>query len=275
MNKIYFSKIIKFKTIRSKVSKIFTENQQMKIIIFLSSFYWYLRKYFLGVQIDYPTEFLNNWKFVKKDSSLDMERNFTLYQLIKMHNKIFENEETNMIEFGVSRGASLITIARFSKQNTNLFGVDSFGYYAKEIKEMSTSKFDSNYQGSKVAFNINTRFADFSPKILEDKIRNLNEFKNKYLSLIKCHFPNIISEKDKEAIYKREYSFVYLDFDLHLSTLDVLNFIFPRIKKKGIILIDDYNMINQEGCKVAIEEYGLDIERCIQTQSGQLVYFNF
>ena len=30
--------MIKFKTIRSKVSKIFTENQQMKIIIFLSSF---------------------------------------------------------------------------------------------------------------------------------------------------------------------------------------------------------------------------------------------
>ena len=66
----------------------------MKIIIFLSSFYWWLRKYFLAVEIDYPTEFLNNWKFVKKDSSLDMERNFTLYQLIKMHNKIFENETT-------------------------------------------------------------------------------------------------------------------------------------------------------------------------------------
>ena len=31
--------------------------------------------------------------------------------------------------------------------NINLFGEDSFGYYAKEIKELSTSKFDSNYQG--------------------------------------------------------------------------------------------------------------------------------
>ena len=47
------------------------------------------------------------------------------------------------------------------------------------------------------------------------------------------------------------------------------------MKKGGIILIDDYNMINQEGCKVAIKEYGLDIEKCIQTQSGQLIYFNF
>ena len=266
--------MIKFKTIRSKVSKIFTENQQMKIIIFLSSFYWWLRKYFLAVEIDYPTEFLNNWKFVKKDSSLDMERNFTLYQLIKMHNKIFENETTNMIEFGVSRGASLITTARFSKQNTNLYGVDSFGYYAREIKEMSTSKYDSNYQGSEVAFNTKTRFVDFSPEILEDKIRSLNEFKNKHLFLVKCHFPDIISEEDKRTIYEQKYSFAYLDFDLHLSTLDALKFVFPKMKKGGIILIDDYNMINQEGCKVAIKEYGLDIEKCIQTQSGQLIYFN-
>ena len=50
--------------------------------------------------------------------------------------------------------------------------------------------------------------------------------------------------------------------------------VFPKLKKGGIILIDDYNMINQEGCKVAIKEYGLDIEKCIQTQSGQLIYFN-
>lgn len=179
-----------------------------------------------------------------------------------------------MIEFGVSRGASLITTARFSKQNTNLFGVDSFGYYAKEIKEMSTSKYDSNYQGSEVAFNTNTRFINFSPKILEDKIRNLNEFKNKDLFLIKCHFPDIMSEDDKRVINEREYSFAYLDFDLHLSTLEALKFVFPKMKRGGIMLIDDYNMINQEGCKVAIKEYGLDIESCIQTQSGQLIYFN-
>ena len=266
--------MIKFKTIRLKVSKFFTENQQMKIIIFLSQFYWWLRKYFLAVEIDYPVEFLDNWKSIKKDSSLDKERNFTLYQLIKMHNKIFKEDTTNMIEFGVSRGSSLITTARFSKQNTNLFGVDSFGYFAEEIKKMSTSKFDTSYLGSSVAFNSKTRFADFAVEILQDRIQNLNEFKNKNLFIIKCHFPDVISKTDKDLLFKREYSFAYLDFDLHLSTLDALKFVFPRMKKKGIILIDDYNFINQEGCKVAVKEYGLDISRCIQTQSGQLIYFH-
>ena len=85
------------------------------------------KKIFLGVEIDYPTEFLENYELIKKNSSLDKERNFTLYQLIKMHNKIFQSEETNIIEFGVDRGSSLITLSKFCKKNTNLFGIDSFG----------------------------------------------------------------------------------------------------------------------------------------------------
>ena len=43
------------------------------------------------------------------------------------------------------------------------------------------------------------------------------------------------------------------------------------MKKNGIILIDDYNFINQEGCKGAVKS-GLVIENCFQTQSGQLIY---
>ena len=116
-----------FKFIRSKVSKVFSETQQMKIVVMLSQFFWYLRKYFLGVEIDYPTDFLKNYELIKKNSSLDKERNFTLYQLIKMHNKIFKSEKTNVIELGVDRGSQLITLAKFCKKNTNIFGIDSFG----------------------------------------------------------------------------------------------------------------------------------------------------
>ena len=55
-----------FKFIRSKVSKVFSETQQMKITVMLSQFFWYLRKYFLGVEIDYPTDFLKNYELIKK-----------------------------------------------------------------------------------------------------------------------------------------------------------------------------------------------------------------
>jgi hypothetical protein len=86
-----------FKKIRSLVGRLFSENQQMIIILWLSQIFWNLRKYFLGVEIVYPPEFLDNWKAIKKKSSQDKERNFTVYQLIKLHNKLFSGRQTNII----------------------------------------------------------------------------------------------------------------------------------------------------------------------------------
>ena len=65
-----------FKKIRSLVGRLFDENQQMLIVMWLSDFFWGLRKYFLSVEIDYPEEFLENWKNIKKQSSQDKESNF-------------------------------------------------------------------------------------------------------------------------------------------------------------------------------------------------------
>ena len=87
-----------FKKIRSWTGKLFSEHQQMLIVMWLSDFFWFLRKYFLSVVIDYPNEFLENWKNIKYKSSQDKERNFTVYQMMKVHNKIFEGKETNIIE---------------------------------------------------------------------------------------------------------------------------------------------------------------------------------
>ena len=83
-----------FKQIRSIIGRLFSENMQMKIVMIISDFFWFLRKYFLSVVIDYPEEFLNNWKKIKPNSSQDKERNFTVYQLIKIYNSVFENQDT-------------------------------------------------------------------------------------------------------------------------------------------------------------------------------------
>ena len=169
--------MIKFKSIRSTVSRIFTESQQMKIVICISDIFWFLRKYFLAVDIDYSKEFINNWKKVKPESSLDRERNFTLYQLLNIHNNSFKNEETNIIEFGVSRGSSLITICNFVKKNSNIFGIDSFGIYAEEIKKLSTSNVDQNYQGSQIAFNKRIGIFLEPPGSLRDLPRHIPDHK--------------------------------------------------------------------------------------------------
>ena len=128
--------MIKFKDIRSKVSKIFTESQQMRIIILLSSIFWWFRKYFLGVEIEYPEKFLKNWIRTKKDSSLDKERNFTLYQLINIHNEKFKNEETNIIEFGVSRGSSLKLISNFLKKKLTYLELIALDFMLMKLKNV-------------------------------------------------------------------------------------------------------------------------------------------
>ena len=146
-----------FKHIRSFVGKFFNENQQMIIVMYLSHFFWFLRKYFLAVEVIYPKEFLDNWSIIKNCSSQDRERNFTVYQMIKVHNQIFKGKETNIIEFGVDRGGTLTTISKFVKENSKVYALDSFGYFADDIKNNVTN-YDPHYLGSYRPFTKKTRF---------------------------------------------------------------------------------------------------------------------
>ena len=43
--------------------------------------------------------------------------------------------------------------------------------------------------------------------------------------------------------------------------------------KNAILLLDDYNLINQEGVKWAVRDSGINIDKCVQTQSGQLICY--
>ena len=77
-------------------------------------------------------------------------------------------------------------------------------------------------------------------------------------------------DKEKE-INSLKYSFVHIDFDLYKPTLEVIQFIKSRLENNAIILIDDYNFINQEGVKCAVRDSGMNLNKSIQTQSGQLI----
>lgn len=250
---------------------MFSECQQMIIILWLSRLFWHLRKYFLGVEIDYPAEFLENWKTIKRKSSQDRERNFTVYQLVKLHNKIFEGNVTNIIEFGTDRGGGLTTICKFIKKDSKVYSVDSFGLHADEIKQ-NVSKYDEHYQGKYKPFTKKTRFKDFSHIEMTERLNEILFMKNSKLETIVGFFPRL-KEEDMKKIINLKFSFVHLDFDLYQSTIDTFNFVKDRLEKNAIILFDDYNLINQEGVKKAVKDLKIDLDRGIQTQSGQLIFF--
>ena len=261
-----------FKQIRSLIGKLFNENQQMIVVMYLSHFYWFLRKYFLAVEITYPKEFLINWSIIKNYSSQDRERNFTVYQMIKVHNEIFKGKKTNIIEFGVDRGGTLTTISKFVKDKSEIYALDSFGFFANEIKSNVTNN-DPHYLGRYKPFTKETRFKSFDYLTLEKQLNGILEKKESNLNLIKCYFPEKIDSEVSKKISSIKYSFVHVDFDLYKPTLDVIKFIIPRLEKNAIILLDDYNLINQEGVKWAVKDSGINISKCIQTQSGQLICY--
>ena len=261
-----------FKKLRSLVGRLFNENQQMLIVLYLSDFFWFLRKYFLSVEIEYPSEFLRNWATIRRNSSQDKERNFTIYQIIKVHNEIFKNKKSHIIEFGVDRGGTLTTICKFVKNDTEIFALDSFGFYADDIKNNVTN-YDSHYLGKYRPFTKKTRFKEFNYLSLEKQLNQDLTKKNSKLDIIKCYFPDIIDKKYLEKINSKKYSLVHIDFDLYKPTIEVIKFITPKLESNAIILIDDYNFINQEGVKWAVKDSGININKCIQTQSGQLICY--
>jgi hypothetical protein len=260
-----------FKKIRSLVGRLFSEKQQMVIILWFAEIFWFLRKYLLSVEIDYPDEFIENWKNIKNKSSQDRERNFTIYQLLKLHNRIFEGKQTNVIEFGTDRGGGLTTISKFIKSNSNVYSVDSFGLHAEEIKK-NISKYDEHYHGKYKPFTKETRFKDFNHIEMNKNLNKILSEKNSKLETLVGYFPKLKKE-DMDKIINLKFSFVHLDFDLYQSTIDTFNFIKNRLEKNAIILFDDYNLINQEGVKKAVKDLNIDLDRGIQTQSGQLIIF--
>ncbi len=57
-----------------------------------------------------------------------------------------------------------------------------------------------------------------------------------------------------------KFAFVYVDFDLYLSTLAAIDWFLPRMVPGGIMVFDDYDWPNCPGVKHAIEDRKLSIE---------------
>jgi len=192
--------------------------------------------------------------------------------MVKLHNEFFKDQQTNVIEFGVDRGGTISTISRFIIPKTRIYALDSFGNYAKNIKENITD-FDPHYKGSYKPFTKETRFKEFDYRNLELLLNDEITKKDCILKTICCHFPDQINKVDLEELESKKYSFVHFDFDLYAPTLAAIKFISPRLEEKAILLFDDYNFINQEGVKAAVKDSNINLNRSVETQSGQLICY--
>jgi len=82
------------------------------------------------------------------------------------------------------------------------------------------------------------------------------------VKLIKGYFPDSATEEIKEL----NFSFAHLDVDTYTSTLNSLEFLYPRMSKGGIIISHDYNSI--PAVTRAIDEFFSNKPETVNTPTG-------
>jgi O-methyltransferase len=66
-------------------------------------------------------------------------------------------------------------------------------------------------------------------------------------------FPESLNQVKEFQLNK--IMFAHIDFDLYQSTLDALNYVYPRMVRGGTIVIDDYDAPTCVGVKKAVDEF--------------------
>jgi len=169
---------------------------------------------------------LEDYKKAIKLSVLSHKKASLLINILEM----VKNVDGDMAELGVYRGGSAYLIhKKYPTRILHLF--DSFDGMKEPIQSNEYHK-----QG------------DFDDTSLEFVAANLNY--SKYVYFHKGWFPESIPEH----MYDKKYSFVHLDGDFYESTLDAINYFYPRMSKNGIIVLDDYVSNNTPNVKRAILE---------------------
>jgi hypothetical protein len=132
-------------------------------------------------------------------------------------------------ECGVWRGQTLIAMALYLKQRSSpktLWGFDSF----------------AGFEGTTPH-----NFRDTSLQLVEQKaaifgLTNVN--------IVPGYFRDSL-----KTVENQSFSFVHIDCDIYDSYLECLNFFYPRLGPKGVMLFDEYDDPDWPGAKRAVDGF--------------------
>lgn len=148
------------------------------------------------------------------------------------------------------------------------------GHFAElGVFQGNTSKIIHQLAPEKKLYLFDT-FEGFPVEFLENK-GDSNRFKNTQLESVKENIGNLNNIIMRKGIFpvttkgleSETFSFVYLDADLYKSTLEGLNFFYPRISKGGYLFIHDYHNPQESNAGVmrAVNEFMIDkIEKILE-----------
>ena len=155
----------------------------------------------------------------------------TLENIEECIRKIVEDKiEGDFVETGVWRGgACIFANALFKKLNSprKIYVYDSFeGLPVPDAEKYPMDSGDTHYQIPELSVSLDTVISNF--KLIDEDISNIVFVKGWFKDTVKDN--NI----DKIAILR-------LDGDMYESTVDPINYLYPKVNIGGFCIVDDYN----------------------------------
>lgn len=163
-------------------------------------------------------------------------RHYTLNQLLKQA----PLNKGDVCELGCWRGLSAYQIATYLKSqgNTTFHIFDSFEGLSKieEVDQPKDRKQDDEH--------VRKIFTGGEELVKS----NLKEFD--FIKYYKGWIPERFSE-----VQNKVFSFVHVDVDLYQPIYDSIEFFYPRMISGGIMVFDDYGLMQFPGAKKAVDEW--------------------
>jgi len=176
-------------------------------------------------KLSYAWELASRYAEVQHSTILGLTKLSSLYRFLKLSAPV----RGSMAELGVYKGGTAKLIATVVPDKT-LYLFDTFSGMPDE------QSIDKHKAG------------DFDDTSIEAVSHLLNDRQN--IVFRQGYFPTTTQGLEGER-----FSFVHIDGDLYQSTLDALEFFYPRMVSGGIMIFDDYEWPHCPGVKKAMDEF--------------------
>ena len=178
-------------------------------------------------------DFLTTFKSLSKYALTPILQAWELYNLTQETEKVVGD----VIEIGVFKGGTASIIAKKLKEmdsSRKLYLCDTFAGVVK------TSKNDSFYSDGDIKHE--------DESFVEDLIKKTSAFKN--FIILKGIFP----DETAHLVSSKKFSLVHIDVDVYYSAKNIIDWIWPKMSKGGVLIAQDFGYQASRGVTKIIEE---------------------
>jgi len=200
---------------------------------------------------DMEKDFFELAKKCKPFTMTSTERLYSVYKSVEYAVK--NNIEGDFVECGVWKGGSSMMIAlTLLKNNINdkiIYLYDTFEGMSEPTKEdVNYANYDAQQKYSKTLNNESG--SDWCRSEINEVKKNLYStgYPKDNFVFVKGKVEETIPKTIPETI-----ALLRLDTDWYESTKHEMEYLYPRLSKKGVLIIDDYG--HWHGCRKAVDEY--------------------